>query len=212
VPKAERGLTGARALAAADPVMARLVERHGALDPSPQPHVSPYEMLVRSVVFQQLSGKAAQTILNRVIALFDAPFPTPDALLGAPETALRRAGLSANKVAAVRDVARCRLEGIVPDAAEIEHLDDEAIVSRLSAPRGVGRWTVEMYLIFTLGRPDVFPAGDLGVRRGVAVAYGEELSPKPLAAFGTRFAPWRSSAALLLWRAADTKLVAAAPG
>jgi DNA-3-methyladenine glycosylase II len=208
MPKASHGqLQGAMALAAADPVIARLVKEHGVLNPTPKEHASPYEALVRSVVFQQLSGKAATTILGRVVALFDADFPLPQHLIDAPDEALRGAGLSAAKTRALKDIARCRLERIIPDLREIAHLGDDEIITRLTAPKGVGRWTVEMYLMFTLGRPDVFPADDLGVRRGVHVAYGEDHTPKSLAVFGERFAPWRTSAALLLWRAADSTKV-----
>jgi len=193
-----------RILAAACPGMARLIAENPPVALTPQPTREPYEALVRAVVFQQLSGKAAQTILNRVIALFpEAPFPPPDALLAAAPETLRGAGLSRQKIAAVQDIAAKRLSGVIPASAELSSLPDQEIIARLTQARGVGRWTVEMYLIFTLARPDVLPIDDLGVRRGAEYALGEPMPPKALAAYGERWAPWRSLASLHLWAAAD---------
>ncbi|MFZ4120767.1 MAG: DNA-3-methyladenine glycosylase family protein [Caulobacterales bacterium] len=165
-----------------------------------------YQSLFRAVVYQQLAGKAAATILGRVLGLFtDVAFPAPEAFLAMDGERLRGAGLSRQKQAALRDLAEKRISGVVPELEAVMHLSDEEIVERLTQVRGVGRWTVQMYLIFTLGRPDVWPHDDLGVRNGVVRVYGESLPPKQLLAFGERFAPYRSAAAWHFWRAADTK-------
>lgn len=196
------------------PVMKGLIETHG---PCPMPTdkaQGAYDSLFRAIVFQQLSGKAASTILGRVIALFDPKlegvtpaFPEPEAVLAIDDEALRGAGLSWNKVKAIKDLSQKRIDGVVPDFEDIQHISDDEIVERLVSVRGVGRWTVEMYLMFTLGRKDVWPSDDLGVRRGYMNAYGLEAMPTPkqLVALGERFRPWRSHAAWYLWRAADTK-------
>lgn len=166
----------------------------------------PYRALVRSVVYQQLSGKAAGTIHGRVLALFpDKDHPDPEDLLEAPESLLRGAGLSRQKIAALKDVSQKRIEGIIPPARALSRLPDEEIIERLTAARGVGRWTVEMYLIFTLGRPDILPIDDLGVRKGAEKLYRRTFTPKELGAFGERWAPWRSAAAWHLWRVMDTQ-------
>lgn len=191
-------------LAAACPGMARLLLLGPEIRLTPQPGREPYESLVRSVVFQQLSGKAATTILNRVIALFPGEeFPPPAALLAADPEALRTAGLSRQKIAAVRDIAEKRQSGIIPPLGELDALADGEIIARLTQARGVGRWTVEMYLIFTLARPDVLPIDDLGIRRGAEVTFARSFTPKELAAYGQIWAPWRSLASLHLWAAAD---------
>lgn len=203
LPEAERRL------AKACPVMRTAVKRH-----PPWPGASrgdnpdPYAALFRAVVYQQLSGKAAGTILARTVALFPgADIPPPQAFLDADAEVLRGAGLSRQKQAALKDLAQKRLDGVVPDAAHVSPLPDEEIVARLTAVRGVGLWTVQMYLMFTLGRPDVWPHDDLGVRNGVERLYGEKLAPKALKSFGDRFAPFRSAAAWHCWRAADTVVV-----
>jgi len=166
----------------------------------------PYRALVRSVVFQQLSGKAANTIHTRMLALFPGQdHPEPEDLIAAPEPLLRSAGLSRQKIAAVKDVAQKRLEGVIPPARTLSRMPDEEIIERLTSARGVGRWTVEMYLIFTLGRPDVLPIDDLGVRKGAEKLYRREFTPKTLGAYGERWAPFRSAAAWHLWRVMDTQ-------
>lgn len=191
------------AIAALDPVWARLVAAHGPCTITPAPHLDPYQSLFRSIVFQQLAGKAAQTILNRVLALYPEPFPAPQTLLATPDEPLRGAGLSGNKLAALRDLAAKRIEGVVPDGAALSAMEDDEIIARLVQVRGIGRWTVQMYLMFTLARPDVWPHDDLGVRRGVEIAFGPDLPPKALAAWGDQWAPWRSAAAWYAWRAVD---------
>lgn len=165
----------------------------------------PYRALIRAVVFQQLSGKAASTIHGRVLALFpDKDHPEPADILGVADETLRGAGLSRQKIAALRDISQKRLDGIIPEARALSKLGDEEIIERLTAARGVGRWTVEMYLMFTLGRPDILPADDLGVRKGAEKLYRRKFTPKELAAYGERWAPHRSAAAWHLWRIADT--------
>jgi DNA-3-methyladenine glycosylase II len=188
-----------------DPVMAGLIARFGKLR-VPGDQREPYEALCESIVYQQLHAKAAATIFGRLVAqIGNGVLPAPDALLDAPDEALRAAGLSCNKIAALRDLARHAQDGRLPTLADCRALDDEALIARLSDIRGIGRWTVEMFLIFTLGRPDVLPAGDFGVRRGYAIAYSQPEMPVPkaLALAGERWAPHRSLAALYLWRVAD---------
>jgi len=168
--------------------------------------VNPYKTLVTAVAHQQLTGKAANTILGRVIALYPGKkFPTPEDLVRTPDSKLRGAGFSRAKVAAVKDIAAKTLEGVVPTARAMAKMSDLEIVERLTSIRGVGPWTVEMMLIFTLGRPDVLPATDYGVRKGFAMTYKtrELPSPKEVLAFGERWKPHRSAAAWYLWRATE---------
>lgn len=165
----------------------------------------PFRALVRAVVFQQLSGKAAATIHGRLLALFAGKaHPDPDDLLTAPPEVLRSAGLSRQKVAALKDIAEKTIDGVIPPARALARMRDEEIIERLTAARGVGRWTVDMYLIFSLARPDVLPIDDLGVRKGAEKLYRREFTPKTLAVYGARWAPWRSAAAWHLWRVLDT--------
>jgi DNA-3-methyladenine glycosylase II len=167
---------------------------------------SPYESLVRSVAYQQLNGTAAATILGRVLKLYPGQrFPRPEDILSTPEEKLRGAGLSRAKVAAIRDIAAKTIEGVVPTSRVITKMTEVEIIERLTAVRGVGPWTVEMLLIFTLGRTDVLPVTDYGVRKGFALTYGwKELpSPKELLEFGKRWRPHRTTAAWYFWRALD---------
>jgi DNA-3-methyladenine glycosylase II len=185
---------------------ARVVPNHEPYPTKFEKSKDPYRALVRSVVHQQLSGKAAATILGRVVALFpDKDFPDPRDIIAADPIVLRGAGLSRQKIAALKDVAEKRIEGVIPPARALARLPDEEIIERLSAARGVGRWTVEMYLMFTLGRPDVLPIDDLGVRKGAEKLYRRSFTPKELGAYGERWAPWRSAAAWHLWRYVDTQ-------
>lgn len=192
-------------LRAADPTMRRLIDRIGACELRAEPRRAPFQALVRSIAYQQLTGKAAATILGRVKDLFPPPFPTPEALLATSDEDLRGAGLSRSKVAAMKDLSAKALEGLVPTAREARKLDDEELIRRLVQVRGIGRWSVEMLLIFTLGRPDVLPVDDYGVRKGWAKASRKKdlPSPKALRERGARWAPYRSVAAWYLWRAAD---------
>ena len=166
--------------------------------------VNPYKTLVTAVAHQQLTGKAANTILGRVIALYPGKkFPTPEDLVRTPDAKLRGAGFSRAKVAAVKDIAAKTIEGVVPTPRAMAKMSDLEIIERLTSIRGVGPWTVEMMLIFTLGRPDVLPATDYGMRKGFAMTYKlrELPSPKEVLAFGERWKPHRSAAAWYLWRA-----------
>jgi DNA-3-methyladenine glycosylase II len=185
---------------------ARVVPKHDPYPTKFEKTKDPFRALVRSVVYQQLSGKAAATIHGRVLALFpDKDHPDPEDLLAASPEVLRGAGLSRQKIAALKDVAQKRIEGIIPPARALVRLPDDEIIERLTTARGVGRWTVEMYLMFTLGRPDVLPIDDLGVRKGAEKLYKRSFTPKELGAFGERWAPWRSAAAWHLWRFIDTQ-------
>ena len=184
---------------------ARVVHKHEPFPTKFERKNDPYRALIRAVVFQQLSGKAAQTIHGRVLALFaDKDHPEPSDILSASDELLRGAGLSRQKIAALRDISQKRLDGVIPEARALSKLSDEEIIERLTAARGVGRWTVEMYLMFTLGRPDVLPVDDLGVRKGAEKLYSRSFTPKELAAYGERWTPYRSAAAWHLWRIADT--------
>jgi DNA-3-methyladenine glycosylase II len=184
---------------------AKVIPNHEPFPIAAKGSKDPYRSLMRAIVFQQLSGKAATTIFNRVLALFPAPFPEPHMVLDIEDEKLRGAGLSRQKIAAIRDLAAKRIEGVVPHARAMTHLPDEEIIERLVSVRGVGRWTVEMYLIFTLCRPDVLPVDDLGVRKGAEKLYKRTFTPKELAAFGERWAPHRTAAAWHFWRVMDTK-------
>ena len=189
---------------ARDPIMRRLIKRHGPCGIDAR-RWSPYEALTRAIAHQQLNGRAAQTILGRFVALFgDGRFPTPAQVIATHPERLRRAGFSRAKVRAIKDIARHALAGTVPTRRAAATLADDAIIERLIPIRGVGRWTVEMLLIFTLGRPDILPVDDFGVREGYRRACGTRLRPTPkaLRALGERWKPYRSVAAWYLWRAA----------
>lgn len=191
-------------LAAVCEGMARIVADNDPFPIIPERDPDPYASLIRAVVFQQLSGKAAETIYGRLVAAFpEAPFPSPATLIAAEDAQLRSVGLSRQKSAAIKDIAQKRLDGIVPPAEDLQHLSNEEIVARLTQARGVGRWTVQMHLIFAMGRQDILPLDDLGVRKGAEKLFGRAFSPKELEAFGVRWAPWRSAAAWHLWRMLD---------
>ena len=200
-------------LKASDAKLGALIERAGAftlrLDPSP----SPFESLLESILYQQLHGKAAATIHRRVREYFGGD-PTPQILLDTADEPLRAAGVSGNKIKALRDLAARTLDGTVPAHAAIKKMPDAEILSRLTEVRGIGPWTVEMLLIFRMGRPDVLPVTDYGVRKGFALTFlrlpktralaAEDL-PKPEVVLkrGKRWAPFRSVASWYLWRACD---------
>lgn len=195
-----------RHLGKSDPVLRRLIRRVGPCTLEPDGRRSPFESLVRAVANQQLNGKAAQTILDRFTALFPRKrFPAARDLAALDDDALRACGFSRAKVAALRDIAAKAESGWIPTSARIRRLSDDEIIERLVEVRGVGRWTVEMLLIFKLGRPDVLPADDFGVRHGFQLAYGLEEMPKPreVLEHGARWAPHRTTAAWYLWRAVD---------
>jgi len=189
-----------------DPVMRGLIRAAGPCPLKPLRGRSPYESLLSSVAHQQLTGRAAATILSRFRALYgEGRFPEPGELLATPLEVLRGAGFSRAKAVSLHDIAARTLDGTIPSRRDLARLPDETIIERLTAVRGVGRWTVEMFLIFTLARPDVLPVDDYGIRNGFRLAYGVAELPRPreLAGFGERWAPYRSTAAWYLWRAVD---------
>jgi DNA-3-methyladenine glycosylase II len=206
-------------LRAADAKLAALIERAGPFTLQLDPSSSPFESLLESILYQQLNGKAAATIHARVREFYQGN-PTPQLLLDTPDERLRAAGVSGNKSRALKDLAARTLDGTVPAHAAIKKMSDAEIVERLTQVRGIGPWTVEMLLIFRLGRPDVFPATDYGVRKGFALTFlrlpktrplsAEDL-PKPevLLKRGKRWAPFRSVASWYLWRACDLAKAAA---
>ncbi|MGH8307358.1 MAG: DNA-3-methyladenine glycosylase family protein [Gammaproteobacteria bacterium] len=197
-----------RYLKRADPRLASLMSQVGPLRLSVRPVGSPFEALLRAITYQQLSGKAAATIHSRLLDLFPGGL-TPERLLDTPEAALRSAGLSRNKMLSVRDLAAKVLDATVPDFVALGAMSDEEIIERLTAVRGVGRWTVEMLLIFTLGRPDVLPLDDLGIRKGFQLAYRMQRLPAAVTMqrAGRAWTPFRSVASWYLWRAADAFIV-----
>lgn len=188
-------------------VMRRLIREHGPCTLVPEGARSPFESLVRAVAHQQLHGAAAEAILRRFVELFPTArrFPAAKQLASVTDEALRACGFSRPKIASLRDIAAKTISRVVPSSAAIGKLSDDEIVERLTAVRGVGRWTVEMMLIFKLGRPDVLPADDFGVRNGYRVAFGLAEMPtvKVLLAAGEKWRPHRTTAAWYLWRAAD---------
>lgn len=191
---------------AQEPIWAALIGRVGRPRLGIQRRRSPYEALLRAIAHQQLHGRAAEAILARFAALYpDTDFPTPEQVLATPEAALRGCGFSGSKIAALRDVCARTLDGTVPSRRAAARLSDEALIERLTSVRGVGRWTVEMLLIFTLGRPDVLPVDDFGVREGYRLLYRLDAQPRPraFAEIGRAWAPHRSIAAWYLWRASD---------
>jgi DNA-3-methyladenine glycosylase II len=193
-------------LTRSDKTLAKLIQRVGPCTLVPRSSRSPFESLVRSVVYQQLNGTAAATILGRVRALYPGKrFPKPQDFLTTSDALLRGAGLSRAKTASIKDISAKTLAGIVPTSRAIIQMSNEEILERLTSLRGVGPWTVEMLLIFTLGRPDVLPATDYGVRKGFALTYRrKELpGPKELLAFSERWKPHRTTAAWYFWRALE---------
>jgi DNA-3-methyladenine glycosylase II len=188
-----------------DAVLCKLIQKVGACRLKTRRR-TPYEALVQAVVYQQLNGVAAGTILGRVKALFPGKrFPSPEDLLATDDQRLRAAGLSRAKVASVKDIATRTLDGWIPSTRAIRKMDEAQILERLTAVRGIGPWTVEMLLIFTLGHPDILPVTDFGVRKGFAITYGlgELPKPKELLEFGQRWRPYRSTAAWYFWRALE---------
>ncbi len=193
-------------LSSKDPVMRRLILEHGKCGLVPETRRSPFQSLVQAVAHQQLNGTAANTILSRFKKLFpDKKFPQPADLAGVTDAQIRACGFSYAKIKAIRDIAEKALSGVIPTSREIVKLTDEEIISRLTQVRGVGRWTVEMLLIFQLGRLDVLPVGDFGVRTGFYHAYRKRKMPTPkaLLAHGEMWRPHRTTASWYLWCAAD---------
>lgn len=190
----------------ADKVLARIIKQVGPCPLAPRRGVQPYQALVKAVTYQQLNGTAAETIFRRFLALFpETRFPGPELVIAAADEQLRSAGLSRAKAAAIKDIAAKTIQGVVPTRRAIARMSDVEVIERLTTIRGVGPWTVEMLLMFTLGRPDVLPATDYGVRSGFALVYGlKELPlPKDVLAHGERWRPYRSVASWYFWRALE---------
>jgi DNA-3-methyladenine glycosylase II len=201
-------------LSQADPVLGGVIRAVGPCLLQLQAECHPFQTLARAIAHQQLNGTAANTILRRLIdSCGQGQFPTPQRLLAASADSLRAAGFSFAKVAALRDLAEKTLAGVVPDATMLLQLPDAEIIERLTQVRGIGRWTVEMLLIFQLGRPDVLPVDDFGVQAGFRAAYGLARMPRPkaIAAWGERWKPYRSTAAWYLWRALELKRLGTLP-
>jgi DNA-3-methyladenine glycosylase II len=195
-----------RHLGAAEPAFAPLIRRIGPCRLKPERKREPFEALLRAIAHQQLHARAAEAILGRFLALYpEDGFPHPELVLRTEVMALRGCGWSEGKAAAIHDLCRRSLDGTVPTRRAAARLDDAALIERLTSVRGIGRWTVEMLLIFNLGRPDVLPVDDFGVREGFRLLHGLAAQPKPraLAEAGAAWAPYRSTAAWYLWRAAD---------
>ena len=174
----------------------------------------PFEALAEAVAYQQLHAAAARNIVARFVSnVGNGSFPTPRAVLAASDEAMRAVGFSSSKTAALRDLATKTIEGVVPDRDTLVRLEDAEIIARLTEVRGIGRWTVEMMLMFHLGRPDILPIDDFGVRAGFQFAYGlrKMPAPKALAAYGERWGPFRSAAAWYLWRAVELKKAGTLP-
>src|SRR5438309_9386397 len=191
-------------LAARDPQLAPLIKETQEFRIEAHGSDSPYEILLECIAYQSISGKAAATIFGRIKALgSDGRPPSPEQMLKLGKPVLRKAGLSGAKVLAMKDLAQKTIDGVVPTLEQAERLSDEELVERLVSVRGIGAWTVEMFLIFRLGRPDVLPIHDLGVKKGWSVAYGKKHMPRPkeLLAFGERWRPYRTVASWYMWRA-----------
>ena len=197
-----------------DPVLGGVIRAVGPRRLAPPEDCHPFQVLAQAIAHQQLNGTAANTILKRLVdGCGEGAFPTPHMVIAAPEETLRAAGFSRAKVAALKDLAAKTLDSVVPDGATLAQLPDQEIIARLTQVRGIGRWTVEMLLIFHLGRPDVLPVDDFGVRAGFRAAYGLSRMPRPkaLAAFGERWKPYRTTAAWYLWRAMELKRAGTLP-
>jgi 3-methyladenine DNA glycosylase/8-oxoguanine DNA glycosylase len=208
-------------LSAADSKLAALIAEAGPCSIEIPHHFSIFYSLARSIVYQQLAGAAASAILGRVEALFPKGRMTPRSLLEMSDTSLRGAGLSQNKLAALRDLAAKCLDGTVPTKRALARMSDEEIIDRISQVRGIGRWTVEMMLIFRLGRPNVLPVDDFGVRKGIQRLYKLRELPKKEAMRrrARKWEPWCSVASWYMWRCAElpapksrAKVKPAAPG
>jgi DNA-3-methyladenine glycosylase II len=203
-----------RELSEADPKLGQLIAAVGPFALRLKSSHSPFEALLEAIIYQQLNGRAAATILSRLLGIFGDLHPTPEMIIATPDELFRAAGVSRGKTLALRDVAAKTIDGTVPTLAKIRRMSDEEIIEHLVQVRGIGPWTVEMLLIFRLGRPDVLPVSDYGVRKGFALTFGRipknkpfsnDLLPKPEAMLrrAEKWRPWRSVASWYLWRACD---------
>src|SRR5438067_12743715 len=193
-------------LRASHPRMAELIARSRRYNITPAVSIRPFDALAESIAYQQLSGKAAATIFGRVRALYPKrKWLDPEQLLATTDERHRAAGLSRAKTAALKDLAAKTIDGTVPTGRALIRMTDDEIIARLTAVRGIGRWTVEMLLLFDLGRPDVWPVDDYGVRKGFAKTFGRRKlpTPKQLTKFGEKWRHYRSAAAWYFWRALD---------
>jgi len=195
-----------RVLSKSDRQLGQLIKRVGPVAIDPPKRLNVFEALMRSIVYQQLSGKAAGTIHGRVRALFPGRTVKPEQMLTMPDDVLREAGMSRAKVAAVKDLAEKTLADMIPSGAQLRKLSDEAIVERLTQVRGIGVWTVQMLLMFQLGRPDVLPVKDLGVRKGFMLTYGLGAMPTEgmMVDHCACWEPFRSVGSWYMWRAVET--------
>src|SRR5947199_3820312 len=193
-------------LRATDPRMAALIARSRRYEIGPAVSIRPFDALAESIAYQQLNGKAAAAIWNRVRALYPKrKWLDPARILATPDETLRAAGLSRAKIAAIKDLAAKTMDGTVPSGRALLKMSDDEIIACLTQVRGIGRWTVEMLLLFDLGRPDVWPVDDYGVRKGFAKTFGRRKlpTPKQLIKIGDKWRPYRSVAAWYFWRALD---------
>lgn len=191
------------ALAALDSDWSRHIAATGPCLHQPKPAREPYEALVRAIAYQQLHARAGDAILRRFLALYaPAPFPSPEQILASDVEALRACGFSARKIGTLQGIAEARRTGLVPDYATAQAMEDEALIQRLTALPGVGRWTVEMLLIYSLERLDILPADDFGVREGYRRLKGLEQQPtrRQMIDLGQAWSPYRTIAAWYLWR------------
>lgn len=192
----------------ADPKLAFLISEVGPCGFKSRGAGSPFAALAESIAYQQLTGKAAATIFSRVLAIYKPKrFPAPADILATSDQALRAAGLSRSKIVSIKDLSAKTIDGTVPTQARLRKLSDEEIIERLTAVRGIGRWTVEMLLMFHLGRPDVLPSGDYGVRKGFHRTFRTRglPTPKQVLKRGERWKPYRSVASWYLWRSLETR-------
>ena len=195
-----------RHLKAADPVLAHLIEKVGPCRWELHPAPSVFEALAQAIVYQQLNGRAAASIYGRVLDLYPNRAPDPAHFLTLSDDALRGAGLSRNKLASIRDLAAKSVSGALPTLEETHGLTEEELVERLTTVRGIGPWTVHMFMMVRLGRPDVLPTGDFGIREGFKVGWRKRRQPTPaeLEKHARKWRPWRTVACWYLWRSLDT--------
>lgn len=207
----ERYPEARRFLATLDEDWARHVQHIGACLHQPKPARDPYEALARAIAYQQLHARAGDAILGRLLMLAGGTFPSAAALLEMDVAALRSCGFSASKIATLQGIAQGRVTGLVPDREQALAMNDETLIERLTTLRGVGRWTVEMLLIYTLERDDILPADDFGVREGYRRLKGlaQQPTPKQIKTLGEAFSPHRTAAAWYLWRVPVPDKVAA---
>jgi DNA-3-methyladenine glycosylase II len=187
-----------------DPVLGRLIDRVGRVPPGPRTEGTHFGAIARAIVFQQLSGQAAGTIHRRFEALFGGRSPTAEELLATPDDQLRAVGLSRAKVVYVKDLAQRVVDGVLP-VDRLHELEDAPLLDALTGVKGIGRWTAQMFLLFRLGRPNVLPDLDLGIRKAIQHVYGLRRTPTPQEVLvrGTAWSPYASVAAWYLWRSLE---------